>query len=299
MGIMMSQLRTVVENISTREPISRLDSGLDLEPLDGGFDYESKVWGANEVRLSPSHLNALRLKYCLDDLKGVHGRLLEVGCGAGGMSRSIKFYRPDLDVYGCDISEVAIRLAQKRSGGVAFSVCDAYQLTYPRDSFSAVVLFDVLEHLELPEMAIREIYRVLKPGGLAHLFVPCEGSLYTIHGLLSRVGWRAKKDYGGHVKLFDAPSVRTTLRKQGFIVQNSRWSGHFINQLFDASYFTFLALRRNNTSSSLESYLEDKGQNHVFLLIRLAKNVVAWLSYLEASLLRKVPAWGVHLTCSK
>ncbi|NIN65623.1 MAG: methyltransferase, partial [Anaerolineae bacterium] len=48
------------------------------------------------------------------------GQVLEVGCGAGGMARAIKARRPDLDVYGCDISRTAIGMAQRNPGGVTF-----------------------------------------------------------------------------------------------------------------------------------------------------------------------------------
>ncbi|MCK5644624.1 MAG: hypothetical protein KAJ19_27750, partial [Gammaproteobacteria bacterium] len=50
------------------------------------FDYESKVWGGHEVMVTPTYLGALRLRYCLEDLRGIYGRVLEVGCGAGGMA---------------------------------------------------------------------------------------------------------------------------------------------------------------------------------------------------------------------
>ena len=127
-------------------------------PMDS-FDYESKLWGGHEVKISPTYLGALRLRYCLEDLKNLKGKILEVGCGAGGMVKGIKTYRPDLEAYGCDISHQAIRTAERDPQGVTFREGNAYDLPFEDKSFSAVVMFDLLEHLDKPDRAIAEAAR--------------------------------------------------------------------------------------------------------------------------------------------
>lgn len=263
------------------------------------FDYESKVWGANEVRISPRYLNALRLKYCLDDLQGVHGRVLEAGCGGGGMARAIKFYRPDLEVYGCDVSQTAIGAGQAHLGGVTFAVCDTYDLAYPESFFSAIIMFDVLEHLLTPERAAIEIYRVLKPGGLFHPFVPCEGGLHTLHGLLNKIGWKAKERYGGHLQRFVLSEVRILLGGQGFRITQAPWSGHLVSQLVDVTYFSGLSLRGRNLPYSVEGYLAGAKPGIIPKLIGGLKAGVAAVTYYESLFLHMVPGWGVHLACHK
>jgi SAM-dependent methyltransferase len=265
----------------------------------GQFDYEEKVWGAHEVRLSPRYLGALRLEYCLKDLLGVQGRVLEVGCGAGGMARGLKAYRPDLDVYGCDISRAAIAVARRSQAGVTFDIGDAGALPYPDGSFSAVVMLDVLEHLERPEQAIAEARRILRDGGLFHLFVPCEGELSTIHGLLAWAGWKAKERYGGHIQRFTLRRLAAILESEGFALRRRRWSAHLFNQLVDVTYFTGLSLRGKNAASSVEGYLERSKPGLVPGAVRAAKDVIAIASYGESVLLAGVPGAGIHLTCDK
>jgi len=51
-------------------------------------------------------------------------------------------------------------------------VGDIHDLPLPDNSEEAILCFAVLEHVEEPQQAVREIYRVLKPGGVAYLYAP-------------------------------------------------------------------------------------------------------------------------------
>ena len=263
------------------------------------FDYESKIWGAHKVAVSPTFLGALRLQYCLKDLRAVRGKVLEVGCGAGGMAEAIKAYRPDLEVYGIDISRRSISGARATPGGVIFEIGDAYDLPYSDGSFAAVVIFDVLEHLQDPGRAIAEAWRVLGKRGMFHVFVPCEGGRMTLHGLLSRIGWTAKERYGGHIQRLTRGNVISMLEVQGFRVRSTVWSCHFVNQVVDVSYFTALSIRGRNSRMSVEGYLESVEAGIVPTVVRVAKAAVAVASYYESRLFSYIPGAGAHISSDK
>jgi len=263
------------------------------------FDYEGKLWGAHEVKPSPTFLGGLRLRYCLDDLEYVRGRVLEIGCGAGAMVRAIKTFRPDLEVHGCDISWWAIEEGVQRDGEVSYVLGDAHGLPIASDCYDAVVVLDVLEHLPDPKSVLVEIHRVLAPGGVFHLFTPCEGDLRTLHGLLRLIGWRAKEKHIGHIQHFTPSGLLSLLEEIDFRVQNGRWSGHSINQVVDVAYFTWIDVTGRKVPASVEGYLErtEEGLRHE--LIRLAKNLVAATTFYESRLLRRLPGFGMHLYCIK
>jgi SAM-dependent methyltransferase len=284
---------------SSQEQISSPRRDHDYESGDSGFDYETKLWGGHKVTLSPTYLGSLRLRYCLEDLEDIRGKVLEIGCGAGGMAKAIKTYRPDLEVYGCDISQMAIQAAQKRSQGVIFRVGDAYDLPYCSNSFSAVVMFDVLEHLDNPDRCIAEVWRVLEGGGLFHFYVPCEGEVHSLHGLLARLGWRAKEQYGGHIQNFRTKDVISILNKQCFHYRRHRWSSHLINQTIDVAYFIGLSMRGKNPSMSVEGYLEVAKPSLITIGINVLKTVVAVASYYESRLFRWLPGGGGHFSALK
>src|SRR5438128_12513225 len=82
------------------------------------FDYEAKRWGAAPLRPKPWFMNGLKLRYLLEDLAPVRGRVLDVGCGAGSVAKAVKRERPDLEVFGCDASRSAIAAAGASPAGV-------------------------------------------------------------------------------------------------------------------------------------------------------------------------------------
>lgn len=100
-------------------------------------------------------------------------RLLEVGCSMG--NDTIQFARRGLQVTGVDLTERAIdliraRFAQAQLAG-EFQVADAEQLPFDDASFDICYSFGVLHHTPDTEGAIRELSRVLRPGGKAFVML--------------------------------------------------------------------------------------------------------------------------------
>lgn len=114
--------------------------------------------------------------------QGVSGRILDAGVGTG---RNIPFYPPDAQVVGIDLSPAmlarAARRARKLGRPIELHQMDVTRLDMPDRSFDAAVasfLFCVLPD-ELQVAALREIGRVLKPGGILRLleYVRPKGAL--------------------------------------------------------------------------------------------------------------------------
>ena len=258
------------------------------------FDYESKVWGEQELSLDPTTLGALRLRYCLEALQGVRGTVLELGCGTGSFLRALRSHRPDLAVVGLDLSARALVHARAR-GASRVVRGDVARLPFVDRSVDAVVFFDVLEHVSHPDVLLAEAARVLRSGGRLHGFVPCEGSLYTLHGLASRLGYSPKERYAGHIQRLTPGSLTSLLRRAALRPTGRRWSGHYFTQLIDLGYFSFLAARGRNVEGTLEAVAAREGGARGRLLGGALKAVAA-LGYGESLLLRNIPAAGVHVT---
>lgn len=97
-------------------------------------------------------------------------RVLEVGCGAGYGASYLA--RSLADVSATDISEQAVAYARANYPGVRFECAEGTQLPFASAHFDAVVSFQVIEHIARAPSYLREIERVLKPGGHAFITTP-------------------------------------------------------------------------------------------------------------------------------
>jgi 2-polyprenyl-3-methyl-5-hydroxy-6-metoxy-1,4-benzoquinol methylase len=110
-------------------------------------------------------------------------RVLVLGCGFG--EDAIRLGLMGAIVSASDLSPGSIEIARERAARLGlsrmtFDVMTAEATTYPDDHFDAVVFVDILHHVDIPA-AIREVRRVLKPGGMI-----IGDELYT-HSSLQRV----------------------------------------------------------------------------------------------------------------
>lgn len=262
------------------------------------FDYEAKKWGAATLRPRPWYMNGLKLRYLLEDLAPIRGRALDVGCGAGQVAKAVKRERPDLAVFGCDVSHAAIDSASASTEGVDFRLAKAERLPFEGGELDFVWIFDVLEHVEDPEAVLREVARVLKPDGGFHIVLPLEGQPRTLYSLVGAgTRWKAKVRHGGHIQIFSAERFRTMASACGLPVVRTRWSYHATLQVLDLLYFTWLD-RRGPVAGSVEDMSAARA-GASGAVMRGVSRAVATAAWAEARLLRGLPGGCGHFTCRR
>ncbi len=106
---------------------------------------------------------------------GADAHVLDVGCGDGALTGLIAM-RTKARVSGIDVAPLSIELARnefaKRNLIGEFTVIEDYAYPFDNDCFSAVVCSDAIEHVQNPEAMLREMWRVLAPGGLLVVTTP-------------------------------------------------------------------------------------------------------------------------------
>jgi SAM-dependent methyltransferase len=175
------------------------------------------------------------LNRALAELEGRNGRVLEAGAGTARFLRAIRIQIPGVEGFACDAAAAGLHKAIRADERLAVAQGDLTALPYRSESFDAVLVFDVLEHLIEPERAVREIARVLRPGGLFHALVPCEGQPGSLHWLMwkTNLGADLKEKRVGHVQRFTHDSLRRLLQKAGLQTTSVSYSMHWIGQVRD------------------------------------------------------------------
>jgi len=93
-------------------------------------------------------------------------RILDAGCGEGSVSRFFAKKHPGVDFHGLDVSPIGIALASKGApDNVRFQVAKLTRTPFDSDFFDFIFSQSVLEHVEDWEGMLREMRRILKPGG--------------------------------------------------------------------------------------------------------------------------------------
>jgi ubiquinone/menaquinone biosynthesis C-methylase UbiE len=109
-----------------------------------------------------------------DEMRGVR-RALDVGCGPGQFTVLTAEALPDCEVWGIDLAPTMIELARRHAsessaaGRLHFEVADVERLPFPDGHFDAVVSSGSIKHWPDPTAGLREIHRVLAPGGRAFI----------------------------------------------------------------------------------------------------------------------------------
>lgn len=106
------------------------------------------------------------------------GRVLVDGCGVGMYLEHLASAFET--IVGLDIEFERLQTAKTRSDSVVNGAGE--DLPFPDDSFDLMLSHEVLEHVQDDEAAIREMIRVLRPGGRLVLFCPNRGYPFETHG---------------------------------------------------------------------------------------------------------------------
>lgn len=127
------------------------------------------------------------------------------------------------DVYGVELSEYAAKESQKR--GLNIKIGTLYSAKFPSNFFDAVTLQDVIEHVKDPFKEMKEIYRILKPGGIVFVVTPDVDGIWS--KLLGPFWYHYKP--GEHIMYFSQKTLGRLLLDAGLRNIETRKTYHIMS----------------------------------------------------------------------
>jgi SAM-dependent methyltransferase len=163
------------------------------------------------------------------DRLGLHAgdRLLDLGCGAGRHAFEALRRGARVTAFDCDEAELKDVAALARAMDVAGEMPpparsattrgDATRLPFADGSFDRIIAAEVLEHIPADEATLRELVRVLRPGGRLAVTVPTRWP--------ERICWALDRRYhdtpGGHIRIYRQPELEAKLERAGLVLRGS------------------------------------------------------------------------------
>ncbi|MBI4141103.1 class I SAM-dependent methyltransferase [Candidatus Woesearchaeota archaeon] len=174
------------------------------------YDYDPVSWW----------LRWVQRKVLKQVVVGEKTRLLDVGCGPG---RALWFFvKKGVKILaGIDLSSKMVARAKGRLGNsVILKVASVDKIPFPKNTFDVVTNTEAFHHFPVPQRAVNEMSRVLRPNGKLYLA--------DINFFSKTIHWLFKKLELGHVKIYSKKEFAELFLKAGLKVVVQRRVGLFV-----------------------------------------------------------------------
>jgi SAM-dependent methyltransferase len=195
--------------LSVNSEAKSIPGGLPREMMEHTYPILFRVEQSHWWHIGRRHILAGFVENICRGVTDRRPRILDVGCGTGANLLMLSKYG---DAEGVDISADALAFCRER-GLDHVKQGAGEDLPYEDGTFDLVTAFDVVEHMDDDLAGLKEMYRVLRPGGHALLFVPTFMFL-----------WGVQDDVSNHRRRYRLPELRRVLEHAGFEIERSTYA---------------------------------------------------------------------------
>jgi len=168
--------------------------------------------------------------------------ILDIGCSSGFLLTDLRASFHQAHIMGADVVLGPLLNLAKTSPEIPLLHFDLTRCPLPDDSIDVAILLNVLEHIEDDALAIRRLYRILKPGGIGVVEVPAGPELFDIYDELLM-----------HYRRYKLADLRRLFLDAGFSVLNQSHLGFFLYP----GFFVVKQMRRKKRSDIQEDEIAE------------------------------------------
>lgn len=172
-------------------------------------EYSDKI--LNDFRLDLSHRDYAKNMFKKVVSFKYSGKILDVGCGAGFFLDYAR--RQGWETHGVELTKNNFRYAKEILGLDVYNM-DIENLKFAGGYFDAVTMWDVLEHIKHPLIALEKVHNLLNNDGILFLETPNVASIYH---LITGKNWISFAEFS-HIYFFSPKTIVELLNKIGFKV---------------------------------------------------------------------------------
>ena len=164
------------------------------------------------------------LKFCRDKIQG---RVLDVGCGDGFFTAQILKRFNLKNIYGLDISQKAVDFARFKHPEIKFQQSALNHIPEETNSIDSITMIEVIEHLVDIEGTLKELFRVMKPGGILLIATT---DFNWLKQVIIAIFFFEKYFYptNPHIRFFKKSTLADILSKNGFSIIKYAWNGDYL-----------------------------------------------------------------------
>ncbi len=146
---------------------------------------------------------------------------LDIGCSSGYMIEDILRVFPRVEAVGADYFSEGLIQCHNRLSGVPLFQMDLLKCPFPDNLFDAITCLNVLEHIEDDISALRQLFRITKPGGRIVVTVPTGPEIYDIYDQIH-----------GHCRRYKLSDLKKKVMAAGFTLEKGNYFAVFIYPAF-------------------------------------------------------------------
>jgi SAM-dependent methyltransferase len=157
-----------------------------LEFGESASAWSDELTAMHEAEANSSHpIDLASRKLAVESMRELADRpdcvILDIGCSSGFLIDDFKRLLPALSVFGADYLIGIVLKAARRNPGTPFVQFDLRKCPLEDQCVDGVTALNVLEHIDDDFAALNEIFRILTPGGIAHVEVPAGPACFDLY----------------------------------------------------------------------------------------------------------------------